>query len=208
MGGALTADLIATAIVASARAYGDDPVLALTVASGVRRRCLAPAIVALKAVTTASFKRVAPLVGCAPTAVSQARSCAGPNFTRAQKAAVAALAAHLAPAAPAPVVVVAPPAPPAPAGLTRPVPGAVSCSVRPALPERSAEPLLPTTSAEDQILEALIDGPHTTSGMASRLGLKEMVVIAVLGSLQREGAVTADRVPEAGRRAQYWRLAL
>lgn len=52
----LTADMIAHAIVASARAYGDDPIRAVTSRAYGARRCLPAAIYALWALGLGSFE--------------------------------------------------------------------------------------------------------------------------------------------------------
>lgn len=71
---ALTADLIARAIIAAALAYGDDPVKALTVKQGRLKRAIGPAVEAVAAVTGVRMSRVARLLGCRGNNLARGRS--------------------------------------------------------------------------------------------------------------------------------------
>lgn len=87
---AATADLIAVAVVAAARVYGDDPVAALDKATVEwRRRCLAPAIRGVVAVTGAPKGRLSLKLNMGGTPGSLVRA----RDQRAQDAEGAALAA-------------------------------------------------------------------------------------------------------------------
>ena len=87
----LTADLCARAIVASARAYGDDPLRAVSVTRGVLRRSLSPAAVALSRTTMQERTRICALLNLRDTSVTAAQSKSGEDFQRALAAALLAL---------------------------------------------------------------------------------------------------------------------
>ena len=76
----LSADLCAAAVVAAARALGDDPGRAWTVRRGVRRRATAPAAAATAQATELPLKRVAPLFGVQAQHVERARQRGGDSF--------------------------------------------------------------------------------------------------------------------------------
>lgn len=87
----LTAELCARAIVASARAYGDDPLRAVTVTRGVLRRSLSPAAVALARATALERTQVCSVLRLRDTAVTAAQAKAGAAFLRALAEALAAI---------------------------------------------------------------------------------------------------------------------
>jgi hypothetical protein len=58
----------------------------------------------------------------------------------------------------------------------------------------------------DRICGALRSSAGTTSGLASLLDVKELTISQTLASMQHEGTVVPDEMPEAGRGAQLWRL--
>ena len=123
---------------------------------------------------------------------------------------------------------------PIPAGedLGRPLQGAIAVAVanaRPAPPEPASPPIQHTVVAASprtvftarpvhkpaslglwaRIVEALEDGPHTSMGLASRLGVKELVIGQELSLLMSKGEVSPDPVDEAkGARLRFWRLAV
>ncbi len=94
-----TADLIAVAIVAAARSYGDDPSICLTAKGDHLRRCLAPALRAIVAEAKTPKIRLAPILGLNSTGHTLYRP-SGPSAVKAEDAAIAAIRAFLA-AAPA-----------------------------------------------------------------------------------------------------------
>jgi hypothetical protein len=98
----LTADLFAHAVVAAARAYGDDPIDAFAAKSGILKRCRAPAAVAASRVAGIPLGRASAILGMLHTNVSAARGRGGGLFQKAQDAAEAACRAYLAANAPKP----------------------------------------------------------------------------------------------------------
>jgi hypothetical protein len=58
----------------------------------------------------------------------------------------------------------------------------------------------------DRVVQALKSGAHTSSGLASRLDVKELVICQTLSLLRHAGQVTADDPGEQGVRQQLWRL--
>jgi len=82
-----SADLYARAIIAAAVNYGDDPIEALTVKSGLARRCVAPAITGLARGSQAAISDICRTLGYRTTSISQARSLGGVRFQKAQDAA-------------------------------------------------------------------------------------------------------------------------
>ncbi len=63
------------------------------------------------------------------------------------------------------------------------------------------------SSIRDRIVKALKGRASTTSGLATMLDLKELAVCQTLDAMKHDGLVSTDEMPEAGRRAQLWRLA-
>lgn len=67
--------------------------------------------------------------------------------------------------------------------------------------------LVPQSAAlRDRITDTLRRAACTTSGLASMLDVKELSVCQTLEAMKHEGVVAPDEMPEAGRRAQLWRL--
>lgn len=86
----LTADLMATAIVAAARVFGDDPVRTLAGRSS-QRRALAPALCAVANQTGQTLKRVCDITGLHAANVSTLRRNPTKRFSDAVAAANKAL---------------------------------------------------------------------------------------------------------------------
>lgn len=82
--------------------------------------------------------------------------------------------------------------------------GAMAARMAP--PLRLPEPVW-TTPLRDRILIALQSWPLTTTGLASELDAKELIVAQTLTNMAHEGLVKADPMPPEGRRAQRWRAA-
>lgn len=105
----LNAQMIAAAVVAAAKSYGDDPARALSAGKGSARRALPAACSALNRVTGASLRQICTPLGMPATSVSRARAQGGAAFKAAEAAAIAVLGGA-APPAPAPEPEPAPPA--------------------------------------------------------------------------------------------------
>ncbi len=87
----ITADHYARAIVGAARSYGDCPVSALTSRAYGARRCLPPAVEALRQFSGAALDTVCRPLPVAPRAVLQAKARKVPAFAYAFVSAVKAL---------------------------------------------------------------------------------------------------------------------
>lgn len=92
--------------------------------------------------------------------------------------------------------------PPAPVEDTAP---AVAPSFRP--PVSFAKKVTDSSPIRDRIVATLRKAACTTSGLASMLDVKELAICQTLTAMEHEGSVKPDEMPEAGRRAQLWRLA-
>lgn len=84
---ALSADLIARAVIAAAGVYGDSPVQALTPGKGSHRRCLSPAVSGICAASGRRPSEVLPLLAMRSDTHSKAFSRGGDQYERAAKAA-------------------------------------------------------------------------------------------------------------------------
>lgn len=81
------ADLIARAIIAAARSYGDDPVEACLARSGLRRRCVTAAASALELERTWKLRQLEKVLRVRPSAIQSARANRKRSFDRAVTAA-------------------------------------------------------------------------------------------------------------------------
>ncbi|MBI1408150.1 MAG: hypothetical protein GC145_18715 [Caulobacter sp.] len=119
----LSAGLVAAAVVASAKAYGDDPMAAYGPGTAKQRRAATAAAVALVGHTGQPYKAVCNLLQVHTTSYSRAASQMSPPFKGALQAASAALAEICAPAEtpvdPAPAVRAPPPPKPGPISAAR-----------------------------------------------------------------------------------------
>jgi hypothetical protein len=104
---ALTADLFAHAIIAAARSFGDDPVLACTSRSGQRRRPLTAAANGISLVDVSRRDDAVRILGLSATTLPSAVSFNRPDFVAASMAARGAVKAWAVLCAPEPE----PPAP-------------------------------------------------------------------------------------------------
>ena len=221
----LTADLCARAIIASAQAYGDDPVRAMTAKSGRPRRCLTPALYGIASVTGRKVGRLRKMLHMGGL---QAKP-ADPEFSRAMKAAFrAAEFAAWRPDARESVVGGA-----APDTLVEDRPqGAVETAPRPtprrpalelvkngeraaapaahvARPARYVVPVKVTEASalSDRILDLLKDRALTAKSLATILGVKELYVGQALSALAWAKLVDADDPPPpSGRDIMLWRI--
>lgn len=85
----LTADLVAHAVIAAAKVFGDDPVKALTARRGPMRRCVRPAADGLARALDIPLSRAAGVLGCALSDFSVSRQ--KPHFEEAATAAMRAV---------------------------------------------------------------------------------------------------------------------
>lgn len=83
----ITADMVACAIVAAAKEYGDSPVRAMEAKAGLGRRCVAPAIIGLAQGLGAPLYGTAERLGFRYSGIERARSQGAPVFARAVTAA-------------------------------------------------------------------------------------------------------------------------
>ncbi|MCA3716474.1 hypothetical protein [Phenylobacterium sp.] len=226
------ADLWARAIIAAARAYGDDPVEAL--AGTAQRRCLQAACLGIVQATGLSIGEVASRLGLQPSAVRRMKTEGNREFKAAwRSAARAADYACWRPEAAESVVqavgemdrvgeagveVIAPEAAPLPepapkpARLARPhapLAGRVNLANGHAFtPAFRPGPPPPTQSLEARILARLGQAPTCPRSLASILGVKESFVDQTLRVLGLEGRVIAGETPPgASPRETAWSLA-
>lgn len=96
-----------------------------------------------------------------------------------------------APAAPSQAPAVAPPHVPTPSAPAFRAPAKVTAA----------------SSLRDRIAHALSGYAGTTSGLASMLDVKELLICQTLTAMEHEGVVVGGPMPEAGRRAQLWTVA-
>lgn len=148
----LTADLIAAAVVASARSYGDHPIRAFEAKAGPLRRSLAPAIGALAQEGVGLAPDLCRIIGVNSKTYYGAAKSETPAFQAAYSAAARAIRK----AQPAGMVVAPPPV-----GLKTPRP-----APRPATTPAPAKPAVDHTSAIKQALArrqaaAVLSSPDT-----------------------------------------------
>jgi hypothetical protein len=189
---ALTADVVAHAVIASASHMPGDTIRA----TDLLERGRYPAAVALALESKRPLVDVCRVLNVEPAAVADARRALEGRFRVAQEAARASIrlnAIAMAPEAAAePVCVPAPtfqPAAPAKAPA----------------PRRPADPS--TRSLRSAVLDQLADAPSTAPSLAILCDAKELAVSEVLRSLEREGVVIALAVPSQGARYRQWSAA-
>lgn len=174
---ALTADLIARAVIAAARSYGDDP-LAAMMARRSGRRCLAPAATGICQATGADMARVARIIGFNPHNIGRARSVAG--FDLASVAAErAARFCGWRPETRASVVG-----------------GAGPEIVRAPIGPVNGVRTLTAKAAQREVLQALRAGPATGTELIARVRLAEGQVRDAVAELRASGQVVRDTPPE------------
>ncbi|WP_374572570.1 hypothetical protein [Phenylobacterium sp.] len=217
-------------MIASARAYGDDPVRALTAQRGPRRRCLPAAVAALSDGTGRSVPPIADILKILANSVWRARRAGGAAFDQAYDRARDAIDAALAVQALAALANSSPddaagsrpdaetPTDPSPPASERPAEGVPQgpkskpvgrilmdtprATAFHATPDRTAG--APLTS---RILAHLADRDWSAPALATVLGEKELVVTQALKQLVAEGRASADEAPFEGARFRRWRLA-
>lgn len=214
----LTADMVARAVIAAARIYGDDPLEVLQ-ASTMKRRAVVAAASALEASGLVRFKELAPMLAIRSTTVHHARKAARPRFLRAAGAATRAIEYSRWRPDAAASVVAAPPAIPRAtaveaaasvrdlhAEIARPLRaqsgGMLSAMVRPTYSPPAGPP--PERSLGDRILDELADGPVSAAGLATRLDVKELPVSQTIRALAQAGHLVGGDIPFEGRRFQKW----
>jgi hypothetical protein len=213
---AVSADVIAWAVVASARVFGDDPVAALSGGARLRgaRRCLPPAVVGVARATGAQEASLARMLGLPTGTVQGAKAHQKGRYREALAAVIAAVdlvleddragggvaepEPEIAPEAEPPMDegaaiarACAPPAPPAP---FKPMPVIYRGDPTPSSPLGA------------RILAALARAPGTPRGLATALDAKEELVGREITRLAHEGMIVAGDMPESGRRDQPWKL--
>jgi hypothetical protein len=191
-GGKLTAEILAQAIVAAARAYGDDPVRALTAARGLPRRSLTAAGEGAAIAVGQPYSVVARVLGLRGGNI--ARSKHHPSFAAALAAAEIAARAQLVretsteePAGwPDPALPAQEARPPAAASIVRPR-------------------VLAAGAVRREVLFHLALDPATAPDLAETLMVGEAQVRQALADLRETGAVVADPLTQEGWRVQFWR---
>ena len=178
---ALTADAIARGIIATARHFGDDPIVAMTSKSAQNRRCLAPAAFGIAKAAGVPIVKVATLLGLNSATPGVVRTRDAEGFERAAFAAEDAVRAHLI--------------------AKRP-----KTMVRAPIDFRN-KPLPNPITARDRIFNALLKGSMTAPALATILDIKELAVNATLRAMAQEGIAVEGPTPDAGRRYCQWSLA-
>lgn len=95
MKASITSDILAHGLVASARSFGDDPVIALVMKNGWRARSRAPACVGIGLALGVSDHRIARMLGVGVTTLCRGKKQSVPSFNRAARAAEEAVRRHL-----------------------------------------------------------------------------------------------------------------
>lgn len=217
----LTADLCARAIIAAARAFGTDPVRAMTDHPKSRhKKALTAAGAALRRVLETPWADLERVLQVKQHTVYAVRS--RPGFLAGELAAARAIEfATWRPEAAESVaggeaqdeleaLVVAPePLAAAPKSPPLPLrPGRIMAEARPfGGPAPSSLPPL-ERPLQDRILDVLAEGSATTIGLACILGAKELLVGQSLNVLLQAGSIVAGEIPaDLGARYRRWRLA-
>ena len=204
------AEAVAWAVVAAARAYGDDPEVALTGTGRFDRRSLPAAICGLARASGAQQASLARTVGLTSSALRVAKARKKDAFTPAEAAAYEAALLVLEDEGEDEVSNEAGGAPPEPEPEAAP---AVQAAVRtsPSPPPRRPvafdnPPPAPIEALSARILAALARAPGTSRGLATVLDAKEEPVCRELSVLHHEGRIRPGDMPESGRRDQRWYL--
>lgn len=229
----LSADLVALAVAASAKVYGDDPALALGPATGVygQRRCLPAAAIGLAQVTGAQAARAAGLIGLSPHTMRAMAANRKGRFDEALAAVIAAVGVrwldHLGaarmtgagvegPGRPAPAPAPAPRREREPGSVIAPeggagVAGFVAAVLSAPAPARRQNMAVdfrvspaPRGLLSTRILVALAKGPSSPRRLAVALDAKEELVGREIAVLAHGKAIVAGPMPETGRRDQLW----
>lgn len=208
----LTADLVARAVIAAARSYGDDPVHAMTSTARFGRRALAAAASGVARAMEVSPIRAARILQIKDTNVYTARARASADFVAAELAATRAVefaawrpqaaeddAAALEgeePLAMVQVEVIEP-------GPRTALPGPAAARMRPSPPPSDARGASVSSPIRDLILKALAERPLNTMSLAYLVDSKEMAVSSTLVQLEHEGLVQYRTVENGPRRFEW-----
>ncbi len=214
LGVTLSADLIARAIIAAARSYGDDPVDAMTSTARFGRRALTAAAGGVARAMDVTPRRPARILKINDTNIYSARTRGGAEFLAAELAAMRAVEFALRRPENGQIADDGPEAHPAPIvhfeliepGPKTTLPGPIASRSRPAPPPplRSASGLAQAErSIRDLILEALTQRPMNTMSLASMIDRKEMAVSSTLGQMENEGLVEYRAVNNGPRRFEW-----
>lgn len=199
----LTPDVIAHAIVASAKAYGDDPVRVLLSRGGPTRRCITPAAEAICLLTGYSYAKLAPVLQIAPRGTSRARLNGGDAYERAFAAAEARLRQLGLERSSFPALKTDSEAPAA-----APAEDPAEPAIQAVLKLRSlCRPATTVTAAAARrmVQSALMEGPATGPDLMEALNLSEGQVRQALTGLADDGLVLSTPRTAEGWRAQFWR---
>lgn len=219
----ITSDHFAVAIVASAAAFGVNPIRAL-VNKGKERRAIAPALFALSSISGAPFAALTAIVDLSTTDAYKSRRRASEDWQAAERAATLALRkVYVAPETPkktartAPVEAEAPPVAPRSAAPAERAP-----APRQAPPHNTGHALKPLVFRKgdgrpmaslppigerplpDRIMEALGARSLTTNTLAVILGAKELPVGDCLNNLLRSGDVSCEEFMDGHVRRRRW----
>jgi len=219
----ITSDHFAVAIVASAAAFGVNPIRAL-VNKGKERRAIAPALFALSSISGAPFAALTAIVELSTTDAYKSRKRASEDWQAAERAAMLALRkVYVAPemakksAKTAPVEAEALPVAPRPPAPVERLP-----EPRQAPPHNTGHALKPIVFRKDdgrpmaslppigerplpdRIMEALGSRSLTTNSLATILGAKEMPVGDCLNNLLRSGEVSCEEFMDGHVRRRRW----
>lgn len=212
---ALTADLVAHAVIAAARVYGSDPIQAVEAKSGLPRRPVTAAALGLCRGLDLPERRLIRLFGLSASAIFEAKRRDDATFRRAavaaETAARAARSVRVEPIAADPIAVE--PRRPSQARLAtvRMMAERQLATVRaPATAPRPVAPSRPLPEAAGslrfRILDVLKDAPTTSSTLAILTDAKELAVIETLRVMEHEGKVIAGAIPLQGARHRQWHL--
>lgn len=208
------ADVIAWAVVAAARAWGDEPERACIGQGRTDRRALPAAIVGLARASGAQEAMLARLLSLSPATLRAAKANRKGAFVAAEAAAFEAARLVLeddlqdrdGEGEAEPAAAETPPAPEPPPAAAAPA----YQGPRHAPPvnfRREAERVIGEMTLSDRILAALAKGPGTSRGLSVVLDAKELLVARCLSTLSHAGAIKAGPMPESGQRDQRWYLA-
>lgn len=183
----LTADLVARAVIAAAKSFGDDPERALATTRGPLKRALTPAAAAVADATSRSVQPVATLLGLRGNNFSRSRAAAG--YDLAYRAAFDAVKRELARATSSSASAAAPMV-------------AAPAVARPAVALR----VVTSLAAMKMILAELAKGPATGPDLMEALNLGEGQVRVALDHLSEEREIHHTAMTAEGWRAMFWRL--
>lgn len=200
-GEVLTADLVARAVIAAARSYGDDPVRAMqAVGRANDRRSLTAAVGGLARALELPVERAGAVLRVKKSAVYTNRSKRIDGYLAAEASAMRAVEFALADAEPE---------------------GAEDDEALPTLgelldeagiqPASRPRPMRPNPTADDGratidlVVEVLAQGPRDSMNIASMIDRKEVAVVSALQQLRSERKAIDEPVKDGPRKFR-WRL--